>query len=99
MVASRVSQILQMPVGHRLSCYQETPSTSHYRAAGRQNVFVFADGKTNQAVGVAATPESLEFVLPGQGHELLGDGIPDTVVLSVGSRLEKLRERVHETTW
>jgi hypothetical protein len=58
--------------------------------------YVFADGKTNQAVGVAATPESLEFVLPGQGHELLGDGIPDTVVLSAGSRLEKLRQRVIE---
>lgn len=56
--------------------------------------YVFADGKTNTAVGVAATPEKIEFVQPGQGHELLGEGIADAVVLSAGSRLEKLRERV-----
>jgi hypothetical protein len=45
-------------------------------------------------VGVAATPDSLEFVAPGEGHELLGSGIPDAVVLSAGSRLEELRRRV-----
>jgi hypothetical protein len=56
--------------------------------------YVFADGKTNQAVGVAATPDSIQFVQPGQGHELLGPGIADAVVLSAGSRLETLRERV-----
>ena len=67
--------------------WENSPRTCEY-------YYVFADGKTNQAVGVAATPDSLEFVLPGQGHALLGDGIPDAVVLSVGSRLEKLRERV-----
>ncbi len=58
--------------------------------------YVFADGKANRAVGVAALPESIEFVLPGQAHERLGDGIEDAVVLSAGSRLEKLRERVQE---
>jgi len=56
--------------------------------------YVFADGKTNRAVGVAATPESIQFVQPGQAHELLGPGINDAVVLSAGSRLETLRERV-----
>ena len=56
--------------------------------------YVFADGNTNRAVGVAATPESIRFVQPGQGHELLGPGIEDAVVLSAGSRLETLRERV-----
>ncbi len=56
--------------------------------------YVFADGKTNKAVGVAATPQSIEFVLPGQSHPLLGAGITDAVVLSAGSRLETLRERV-----
>ena len=58
--------------------------------------YVFADGKSNQAVGVAATPESIEFIAPGQGHERLGEGIPDSVVLSAGSRLEELRRRVTE---
>ncbi len=58
--------------------------------------YVFADGKTNEAVGVAAYPDSVEFIMPGQSHERLGSGIPDAVVLSAGSRLELLRERVTE---
>ncbi|MEZ6126266.1 MAG: C45 family peptidase [Planctomycetaceae bacterium] len=56
--------------------------------------YVFADGRTNQAVGVAALPESIEFIRPGEGHERLGPGISDSVVLSAGSRLETLRKRV-----
>ena len=70
-----------------MKLWTDSPRTCEY-------YYVFADGKTNQAVGVAALPESIEFIFPGQGHERLGDGIPDTVVLSAGSRLEKLRERV-----
>lgn len=34
--------------------------------------YVFADGETNEAVGVAATPQSIEFIRSGQGHERLG---------------------------
>ncbi len=56
--------------------------------------YVFADGKTNEAVGVAATQSSIQFIKPGEGHELLGEGITDTVVLSAGGRLETLRKRV-----
>ncbi|MGI9469970.1 MAG: C45 family autoproteolytic acyltransferase/hydrolase [Rubripirellula sp.] len=67
--------------------WSNSPRTCEY-------YYVFADGKTNRAVGVAATPESIEFVEPGQAHELLGEGIEDAVVLSAGSRLETLRERV-----
>lgn len=55
---------------------------------------MFADGKTNRAVGVSAVPEKIEFVEPGQTHSLLGEGIEDAVVLSAGTRLERLRERV-----
>ena len=44
--------------------------------------------------GVAATPESIEFIKPGETHERLGEGIKDTVVLSAGSRLEELRRRM-----
>ncbi|MDB4743055.1 C45 family autoproteolytic acyltransferase/hydrolase [Planctomicrobium sp.] len=69
--------------------WESSPRTCEY-------YYVFADGKTNEAVGVAATPDSIEFINPGQGHERLGEGIPDCVVLSAGSRLEKLRERVLE---
>lgn len=56
--------------------------------------YVFADGKSRTAVGVAATPESLQFVAPGESHPLLGDGIPDAVVLSAGERLTELKRRI-----
>ncbi len=55
---------------------------------------MFADGKTNRAVGVAATPSEVRFVLPGQSDERLGEGIQDAVVLSAGDRLALLRERI-----
>jgi hypothetical protein len=69
------------------SLWTRSPRTCEY-------YYVFADGKTNQAVGVAATRQRIEFVEPGQTHELLGEGIEDAVVLSAGERLETLRQRV-----
>ena len=48
------------------SLWTNSPRTCEY-------YYVFADGKSNQAVGVAATPESIEFISPGQGHERLGE--------------------------
>lgn len=67
--------------------WQTSPRTCEY-------FYVFADGKTNRAVGVSATPEAIEFIQPGQDHPRLGTGIPDAVVLSAGTRLETLRKRV-----
>jgi len=67
--------------------WQNNPRTCEY-------YYVFADGKDRSAVGVAATPESIQFVAPGEAHPLLGEGIEDAVVLSAGSRLEELRKRV-----
>ncbi|MEQ8785201.1 MAG: C45 family peptidase [Pirellulaceae bacterium] len=67
--------------------WKNSPRTCEY-------FYVFADGKSNRAVGVSATPESIEFVLPGQTHPRLGEGIEDAVVLSAGSRLATLRARV-----
>lgn len=58
--------------------------------------YVFADGKTNDAVGVAAVPEKIDFVAPGQSDARLGEGIKDAVVLSAGDRLKTLRERVQQ---
>ena len=72
-----------------MTLWTDSPRTCEY-------YYVFADGKTRQSVGVAATPERIEFVKPGEGHELLGTGIPDSVVLSAGDRLLCLRERVKE---
>jgi len=71
------------------SLWTNSPRTCEY-------YYVFADGKTNEAVGVAATPESIEFIQPGQAHPLLGDGIEDAVILSAGARLETLRSRVKQ---
>jgi hypothetical protein len=70
-----------------VTLWKTSPRTCEY-------YYVFADGKTNEAVGVAADPNSLQLVRPGEGHPLLGEGIRDAVILSAGSRLEKLRERV-----
>lgn len=70
-----------------MDLWKNNPRTCEY-------YYVFADGKTNRAVGVAAVPESVEFLQPGQSHPLLGEGIKDAVVLSAGSRLEELRKRV-----
>jgi hypothetical protein len=72
-----------------MDLWKKSPRTCEY-------YYVFADGKTNRAVGVSALPDSIEFILPGQTHPRLGGGIEDAVVLSAGSRLEKLRERVTE---
>ena len=72
-----------------MSLWTNSPRTCEY-------YYVFADGKTRRSVGVAATPERIEFVKTGEGHELLGTGIPDSVVLSAGDRLLCLRERVKE---
>ncbi|MFT5325756.1 MAG: hypothetical protein ACI8P0_003628 [Planctomycetaceae bacterium] len=72
-----------------MDLWKNSPRTCEY-------YYVFADGKTNQAVGVSALPDSIEFIQPGQTHARLGAGIEDAVVLSAGSRLEKLRERVNQ---
>jgi len=69
--------------------WADSPRTCEY-------YYVFADGEEKSAVGVAATPELIQFVQPGQGHELLGEGIPDAVILSAGDRLTLLRKRVQE---
>ncbi|MFV0445146.1 MAG: C45 family autoproteolytic acyltransferase/hydrolase [Planctomycetaceae bacterium] len=70
--------------------WSNSPRTCEY-------YYVFADGEEKSAVGVAATPESVQFIEPGAFHELLGKGMPDTLMLSAGSRLDELRRRVKES--
>jgi hypothetical protein len=72
-----------------MDLWKNNPRTCEY-------YYIFADGKTNRAVGVAAFPDKVEFIQPGQSDPRIGDGIVDTVVMSSGSRLKKLRERVTE---
>jgi hypothetical protein len=73
-----------------IDLWNRSPRTCEY-------YYVFADGKDRSAVGVAATPEKIEWVYPGQGHPLFGDGIQDTVLLSAGDRLATLRQRVTDS--
>jgi dienelactone hydrolase len=69
--------------------WKRSPRTCEY-------YYVFADGNSRRSVGVAATPERLELVGPGEAHERLGPGIPDAVLLSAGDRLACLRQRVSD---
>jgi hypothetical protein len=56
--------------------------------------YVISDGKSKQAVGVAATPETFEIVKPGQAHPRLPHPIQDAVLMSAGERYEELARRV-----
>ncbi|MEM6457811.1 MAG: C45 family peptidase [Planctomycetota bacterium] len=67
--------------------WAESPRTCEY-------YYVFADGKTNDAVAVAATHDSIEFLAPGKPHPRLGEGIADTVFISQGERVAHLRQRI-----
>ena len=56
--------------------------------------YVISDAKSNRAVGLAATPDKFEIILPGQSHPLLQHAIPDAVLMSAGDRYEELARRV-----
>ncbi|WP_442506685.1 C45 family autoproteolytic acyltransferase/hydolase [Novipirellula sp. SH528] len=72
-----------------MTLWHDSPRTCEY-------YYVFADGKSKRAVGVAADPNSIEFIMPGQSDQRLGEGIPEVLALSSGSRLEALRERIQQ---
>jgi hypothetical protein len=59
-----------------------------------QYYYVVADGKTKQAVGIAATPDKFEVVHPGEAHPRLPHAVADAVLLSAGDRYEELTKRV-----
>ena len=56
--------------------------------------YVISDGKIPDAVGVRATPETIELVKPGQAHPLLPTPVEHCVVLSAGERYKALVARV-----
>jgi hypothetical protein len=56
--------------------------------------YVISDAKSKRAVGIAATPEKFETILPGQSHPLLRHAVADAVLLSAGDRYEELVRRV-----
>lgn len=56
--------------------------------------YVISDAKSNRAVGIAATPDKFETILPGKPHPLLPHAMPDAVLMSAGDRYEELARRV-----
>lgn len=58
--------------------------------------YVFSDWKIPSAVGVAATPDSIEFIGPNELREPLNVPIKDGVVLSADERYKLLTQRIQE---
>jgi hypothetical protein len=56
--------------------------------------YVISDGRTKRAVGIAATPDKFDVVLPGAPHPQLPHPVKDTVLMSAGDRYEELARRV-----
>jgi hypothetical protein len=69
--------------------FKNNPRTCEY-------YYVIADARADAAVGMWATPDKVELVRPGEAHTLLPTPVPDAVVLSAGSRYDKLAERVKD---
>lgn len=65
---------------------------SHKRTC--EYYYVIADGKTNRAVGIEATPEKLLTIGPGESHPRLPKPVHDAVLLSAGTRYDELVKRV-----
>ena len=71
-----------------LRIFRETPRTCEY-------YYVVSDGKIPDARGLYCTPSTFQVLRPGKAHPLLPvPPLPDTVLMSAGSRLRSLRERV-----
>ncbi len=55
--------------------------------------YVIADGKTNEAVGIAARWDDFATVKPGEAHPRLPTPVADAVLISAGKRYEELVRR------
>jgi len=69
--------------------FSNNPRTCEY-------YYVFADGKTKESVGVYALPEKIEFIKPGEKHELQKYSVKDCVLMSGGKRYENLVSKTRE---
>lgn len=66
-----------------LGLFRNHPRTCEY-------YYVIADARADTAVGIRATPATLDIVRPGEHHRLLPTPVPNTVLLSAGERYEHL---------
>lgn len=72
-----------------IAIFERGPRTCEY-------YYVISQANPNHAVGLVATPDKLEKVLPGELHPLLQKPLTDTVMLSRGDRYLCLTDRVKE---
>jgi hypothetical protein len=69
-----------------IAVFKDNPRTCQY-------FYVVADAKTNRAVGMEASWNTVQIVEPGTAHELLPHAVKDCALLSAGSRYEELVKR------
>ncbi|HXE55011.1 MAG TPA: C45 family peptidase, partial [Tepidisphaeraceae bacterium] len=65
---------------------RDSPRTCQY-------YYVISDGKTKQAVGIAATPTEFRVIKPGEAVPELPHAFADAVLMSAGDRYETLAQR------
>ena len=68
---------------------RDSPRTCEY-------YYVISDGKSKQAVGIAATPDKFVVSHPGESFPQLPHSLADSVLMSAGERYETLCQRVKE---
>lgn len=72
-----------------IAIFERGPRTCEY-------YYVISDAKSGKSVGIAATPETFETILPGAAHPLLPNPVTDTVLMSAGDRYTELSRRVKD---
>jgi len=70
-----------------VAVFKENPRTCEY-------FYVIADARADSTVGIKAVPDRVELVRPGQKHPLLPHPVPDTVLMSAGTRYDHLARQV-----
>ncbi|WP_435019061.1 C45 family autoproteolytic acyltransferase/hydrolase [Tundrisphaera sp. TA3] len=70
-----------------VALFRDKPRTCQY-------FYVVADGETKQAVGLEASWNAFTVVKMGEAEPRLPHAVPDSVLLSIGTRYEELAKRV-----
>lgn len=95
-MAVLVREVLQTAgdLDEAIAVFRDRPRTCQY-------YYVIADGKTNRAVGMEASWNTLTVVQPGRSHPRLPTPVTDCVLLSAGDRYTELvkRTRAGHGSW
>ncbi len=70
-----------------VAAFRDQPRTCQY-------FYVVADGNSKRAVGLEASWDAFKVVKMGEAEPRLPHAVPDSVLLSIGSRYEELARRV-----